>query len=329
MCREATKGKNSFGEFVNDTIWYKQKKGLKMVKFLENRKISINEAGKNEAWIHKWIKEDPGRLGLGNFDILNEEVRQVKNGGGRLDMLGYNRSSNTYYEIEIMLGECDSDHGFRTLDYWAREKVKNPDASHFAVLVAENLQGRYKTLIEILPQYLPFIAIEIQTLKMVNNNEEFITCRAEIIAQPDEIITKNLSESESIKDEQWWRQNEDDDYVNLCNEIYECLKKDLSEIRIDYTVKSYISIKKGRRVFMYINSRKNGCYISLPDDGTGTANEPSKRYEEWKTKLSSINIDLNWDMKNSSFSPISLNLPRAKTKEALVIDLLKDSYELL
>ena len=298
-----------------------------MAKYLENKKISINEAGKNEDWLHKWIIEDPSRLGIGNFKILNQEVRQVKNSGGRLDILGFNRSSNTYYEIEVMLGECDSDHGFRTLDYWAREKVKNPDASHFAVIVAENLQGRYKTLIEILPQYLPFIAIEIQTLKMISNNEEYITCRSEIIAQPDEII--NILENESIKDEQWWKQNQGEEYVDICNEIYECLKKDLVDIRIDYTVKSYVSIKKGRRVFMYINYRKNGCYIFLPDDATGTENEPSKRFNEWKNKLSSIKIELNWDMKNSSFTPISFNLPKEKIKEMLLIEFLKNSYELL
>ena len=29
-----------------------------MVKFLENEKITINEAGKNENWIHNWIRED-------------------------------------------------------------------------------------------------------------------------------------------------------------------------------------------------------------------------------------------------------------------------------
>ena len=300
-----------------------------MAVYLENKKITINEAGKNEDWIHDWIREDTNRLGIGSFKIIKEEVRQSRNGGGRLDILGYNGSSNTYYEIEVMLGECDSDHGFRTLDYWAREKVKNPEAQHFAVLVAENLQGRYKTLIEILPQYLPFIAIEIQTLKMVNNGEEFITCRSEIIAQPDETINKNISENEPIKDENWWRQNQSEDFVDLCSEIFECLKNDLSNIRLDYTAKGYISIKKGRRVFLYIVFRKTGCYISLPDDGTGTENEPSDRFKEWKEKLNEINIELKWDMKNSQFSPISFNLPREKIKELILIEYLKNSYELL
>jgi len=40
----------------------------------------------------------------------------------RLDVLGYDGALDTYYEIEIMLGECDADHGFRALDYWARDQ---------------------------------------------------------------------------------------------------------------------------------------------------------------------------------------------------------------
>jgi len=301
-----------------------------MKKYLENKRISINEAGKNEDWLHEWITKEPSRLGLGNIDIINEEVRQSKNGGGRLDILGLNRSSNTYYEIEVMLGECDSDHGFRVLDYWAREKVKNPEASHFAVLVAENLQGRYKTLIEILPQYLPFIGIEIQTLKINNADEEYFTCRSEIIVQPpDEALNKNLSDNGSVKDEQWWRLNTDDEFVNLCIDIFEHLKKNLHDIRIDFTVKSYVSIKKGRRVFVYLNYRKNGCYINLPDNGTGTDDEPSVRYKEWKSILSNIGIELNWDKKNNYYTPICFNLIKDKITELDLFELFKNSYELL
>jgi hypothetical protein len=301
-----------------------------MAKYLDNKRISIKDAGTDENWLHNWITENPERLEIGNFEIKKQELRQPKNGGGRLDILGYNKSSNTYYEIEVMLGDCDSDHGFRTLDYWAREKSNNPDAFHYAVLVAENLQGRYKTIIETLPQYLPFIAIEIQTFKMRDEDKEYITCRSEIIAQPD-FMNKDLDKKEFAKDEAWWRQNKEggDEYVDICKEIHDLLRKDFPEIQIDFSITSYISIKKGRRVLMYISKRENACYISLPDDGTGSEDEPSERYKEWEAKLLTIDIKPKWDMKNSQYSPISFNLPRAKINHAVVMDLFRDSYKLL
>jgi len=301
-----------------------------MTKFVESRRISLNEAGKDENWLHQWIAEDPARLGIGVFDIENQEVRQVKNSGGRLDILGYNKGSKTYFEIEVMLGECDSDHGFRTLDYWAREKAKNPEAFHYAVLVAENLQGRYKTLIETLPLYLPFIGIEIQTLIMETEaGEKLITCKAEIITQPDDLLGtgSNIGEKKSPKDEEWWQNQTTDKFVTNCKEMHSYLKECLSGIKIDFTSSGYVSLKKGRRVFAYINPRQDGFYVSVPDDGTG-ADAESKRFEEWKEKLKEIDLDLNW-VKSSPYSPIGFNLPRSKMTEKKLLDFLIDTYSLL
>jgi hypothetical protein len=68
--------------------------------------------------------------------IEAKELRQYGTKGGRLDILAYDGALDTYYEVEVMLGECDADHGFRALDYWAREKLENPNARHVTVIVA-------------------------------------------------------------------------------------------------------------------------------------------------------------------------------------------------
>jgi hypothetical protein len=81
-----------------------------------------------------------------------------------------------------MLGECDADRGFRALDYWARERVRNPNARHVAVIVAEDLSGRYRTVIETLAQHLPLIAIEIRTL-LVKSDPPVATTFPIIVAQ--------------------------------------------------------------------------------------------------------------------------------------------------
>ena len=99
---------------------------------VESAYTTLRVIGKDERWLHKWIKEKPSRLGLGDLTIKRSELSHYKNRGGRLDILAYRADLDTYYEIEVMLGECDADHGFRTLDYWARERLRNPNARHGA-----------------------------------------------------------------------------------------------------------------------------------------------------------------------------------------------------
>lgn len=307
-----------------------------MAKYLDNKKISLKETGFDENWVHKWIEDKPERLGIGPFDIVAQELHQYKNKGGRLDLLGYNKLINTYYEIEVMLGECDSDHGFRTLDYWARERAKNPNSIHYAVLVAEDLQGRYKTIIETLPQFLPFIAIEIQTLQLITeNNEKIITCKAGIIAQPDELVETGGIEAVSTGktivpcDEEWWKQKQGEEFVETVKEMFTYCEKNIGTSRIDYTANSYISLKKGKRAWLPMWPRIDGFYIYIPDDGTGTIDEPSERFTKWQKKMRTIDIELSWSYKyNGGANPIGFNLPKNKMKEEILLDLLKESYEL-
>lgn len=107
-----------------------------------------------------------------------------------------------------MVGECDADHGFRVLDYWARERVKNPHAKHLAVLVAEDLAGRYQTVIETLPQFLPFIGIEIRTRRL-HGDGDLAVIESLVVAQPDDLILSTGDESgveseTQPRDRDWW-----------------------------------------------------------------------------------------------------------------------------
>jgi hypothetical protein len=83
------------------------------MEIVESTVTTLRALEKDEAWLHNWIKEKPARLGLGDVTIKRSELIHYKNKGGRLDILGYRGDLDTYYEIEVMLGECDADHGFR------------------------------------------------------------------------------------------------------------------------------------------------------------------------------------------------------------------------
>jgi hypothetical protein len=160
---------------------------------------TLRSLGRDEYWLQDWLVSDTARLGLGQVAIKAKELRQHVGKGGRLDILAYDAALDTYYEVEVMLGECDADHGFRTLDYWARERVRTPNARHVAVIIAEDLSGRYPTVIETLSQQLPLIAIEIRTL-LVKSDPPVATTFPVVVAQPDDLVLRPADEPESEKD---------------------------------------------------------------------------------------------------------------------------------
>ena len=75
--------------------------------------------------------------------------------------------------------------------------------------------------------------------------------------------------------------------------------------------------------------RQDGFYMYLPDDGTGTVDEPSERYRSIQSKLSSVGLEASWVFKyNAGANPIGIGLPKSKMKNDVVLEVLKESYSL-
>lgn len=265
------------------------------MQIVENSYTTLRAIGKDELWLQEWITEKPSRLGLGDLVIKNSELIHYKNKGGRLDLLAYRGALDTYYEIEVMLGECDADHGFRTLDYWARERLKKPNARHVAVLIAEDLSGRYKTIIETLPQFLPFIAIKIKVLRLEGTGD-ICTIDTAIVAQPDDLIIDSGDEPDNSgseggqpRDRAWWEANSNPAFL----------------------------------------ARANGVYVYLPGGQNGAEDAPSDFYNSVKQRLEESGMEPpGWTYKyNAGANPISFPIPLDRATHSVVRDILKEAYD--
>src|SRR5208283_4149771 len=127
-----------------------------------------------------------------------------------------------------------ADHGFRCLDYWARERIKNPNAKHVAVLVAEDLSGRYKTVVETLPNFLPFIGIELRVLCLNEAGQAAIVVPF-VVAQPDDLAIDLGDEPETsvpgsdktqLHDREWWEANSTPGYLATVDGLTKlCMEK--------------------------------------------------------------------------------------------------------
>jgi hypothetical protein len=73
--------------------------------------VELRAVGLDEKWLQDRIKDDPGLLGLGELEIAGREHRQPI--GGRIDFLMRDAESETYYEVEVMLGTLDESHIIR------------------------------------------------------------------------------------------------------------------------------------------------------------------------------------------------------------------------
>ena len=130
------------------------------VPMLAGRPTTLRALGYDEQWLQDWLVSDPSRLGLGEVTIIDQEQGQVS--GGLLDLLAVDHASETYYSVEVQLGEIDASHSFRVFDYWARNQARSPDKTHVAVLIAESTTGRFRPALEALAALVPLIVIELQ-----------------------------------------------------------------------------------------------------------------------------------------------------------------------
>lgn len=91
------------------------------VPVLAGSPTGLRDLGYGELWLQDWLVEDPRRLGLGDVEIIDQEQNQPR--AGTLDLLAVDQGTETYYSVEVQLGEVDASHSFRVFDYWARNRL--------------------------------------------------------------------------------------------------------------------------------------------------------------------------------------------------------------
>ena len=119
----------------------------------------------SERLIQELIAADPSILTLGNLELIARERHQV--GGGRLDLLLQDETGKSWFEVEIQLGKTDPSHIIRTIEYWETEKRRYPEIRHTAVIVAEEITGRYFNVIShFFNGQIPIIALKMITFRL-------------------------------------------------------------------------------------------------------------------------------------------------------------------
>lgn len=284
--------------------------------------VRLRDVGRDERWLQDWLCEDLDRLGLGPLKLVEQEQSQA--GGGNLDILA--SASDTYYSVEVQLGEVDASHSFRVFDYWARNKRRFPDRTHVAVLVAESTVGRFRPALEELAAYVPLLVVELRSWrggKEVVIVPELVVSNSSVDVSGTPLAV-TASESRTAED---WQSSITDQAWAFQLAFAKWAERNLGPIKVDYSPKSYIGIRVGRRVWAPLWPRQDGAFVYLPDPDRSKTEE-SPAFLHFREKLSERNLDLSWaNNYNAGANPVAVRLQMSDLQVPEVQDLLRATYE--
>lgn len=179
-----------------------------------------------EKELQKIIGDNPSMLGIGKVEKLDEE-RNV--GPGRLDLLLENKKGSRY-EVEIQLGKTDPSHIIRVIEYWDLERKRYPKYDHTAVIIAENITGRFFNVIGLFNGAIPVIAIQVTAIKKEKGKFGLL-------------FTKILDVKGPGADRDYWIKQGSEETVVLADKVFELIKSLLPKEKIEFNYnKNYIGI---------------------------------------------------------------------------------------
>jgi hypothetical protein len=282
----------------------------------------LRDLGYDEIWLQNWLAGDPGRLGLGEVTVIAQELTQAR--GGSLDILA--ADGDTYYSVEVQLGEVDASHGFRVFDYWARNRERYPGKTHVAVLVAESARGRYRGALEAIAEYLPLIVIELRSWR----GEAEAVVFAEPVLANESLDTTASASIGTARTEADWRSHCSDDAWSFHETFVRLARESLGEVRVDYSPKSYIGVRHGRRVWAPLWPTRDGARTYLPDPDGSREEDASIAFERFSSELAEHGLTLAWTANyNAGSNPISVTLREEHLQLEPLRELLAASFEIL
>lgn len=235
---------------------------MPQMKYRKHKKIPLKaHPDYRERWIQERIEEDPSILGLGDLELRGSERRQPS--GGRLDILLQDPESNERYEVEIQLGATDETHIIRTIEYWDIERKRYPQYDHTAVIVAEEVTGRFLNVISLFNGTIPLIAIKMEAVQV----EEYL---ALVFVRVLDAVSRGLVDEDEMSDpvdRGYWESRATRETVSMVDNLLELIIGFDENIKLNYN-KVYIGLYKDGRPcnFVTFTPRKASLIVGLRID---------------------------------------------------------------
>ncbi len=222
------------------------------------RKISLKRHPTyTESWVQSEIAKDPSILELGDLILRDRERRQ--DGAGRLDLLLQDPETLKRYEVEIQLGAVDESHIIRTIEYWDNERKRYPRYEHAAVIVAEEITGRFLNVISLFNGNIPLIAIKMTAYE--SNGQVHLT----FVKVLDEVVYGLEDEDEPVEeaaDRQSWIVKSSERILKVVDQLMTIVNKVEPDATLKYN-KHYIGLSIHRSALNFVTFRPRKAAINM------------------------------------------------------------------
>ena len=231
----------------------------------------------NEKQIQDYIFSDPSVLGLGELSPIQRE--KIQPAGGRLDLLLAD-DNGTRYEVEIQLGATDPSHIIRTIEYWDSERKRYPQYDHCAVIVAEEITGRFMNVISLFNGSIPLIALQLSAFKQ---DDDLALTFTKIL---DRVTYANEEDEQfEVTDRKYWETKSTVKMLKEMDLIFGDLQDIIGGFELKYN-KFYIGMTKDgiSKNFLMFRPKKDYMYLVFK------GNEDSALID----KADNAGLDLNY-----------------------------------
>lgn len=213
----------------------------------------------NEKWLQDRIGDDPSLLGLGDLVLRDRERPHA--GAGRLDLLLQDAETNRRYEVEIQLGKTDESHIIRTIEYWDIERKRYPQYDHVAVIVAEDITGRFLNVIGLFNGFIPLVAIRLSAIQ-IGDSVSLVFSKV-----MDETKLGLVDEDEEVRapaDRGYWEKRGSKQTLAMADEMFGWLHDLDPGLELKYN-KFYIGLAKDGRAnnFVVFRPQKDGLRVEI------------------------------------------------------------------
>jgi hypothetical protein len=203
----------------------------------------------NEAWVQDQIANNPSILGLG--DLILRDKERIQGSAGRLDLLLQDPEIPKRYEVEVQLGSVDESHIIRTIEYWDIERKRYPQYEHTAVIVAEEITGRFLNVIHLFNGAIPLIALKMTAYEI--NGEVHLT----FVKVLDEVTYGLVDDDEPVAepaDREYWEKKGSKKSLALMDKVLELVATAEPNVTPKYN-RHYIGLSLNGSAFNFISFR--------------------------------------------------------------------------
>jgi hypothetical protein len=277
-----------------------------------DRVLLSKQSELDEKWVQQRLADDPSLLGLG--DLVLKDKERIQPHAGRLDLLFQDVDSTHRYEVELQLGKTDESHIIRTIEYWDIERKRYPQYEHTAVIVAEEITGRFLNVIGLFNGFIPLIALQVHAFRLGDQVSLVFTT---VLSQVKLGLVDEDEEVAEVADRGYWEARGSKATLEMTDSLLGIVRTIDPELSLKYN-KFYIGLAK--------NGQANNFAIFRPQKDWVRIEFRLERSDDVQVRLDEAGLDvMDYDDRWSRYR-VRLVKGDVDKYRPLLTELLQQSY---